>query len=123
VKYDFIIVGAGIGGLICGCLLSKEGYKICILEKHTTLGGGLHVFKKHNMVFETGIHYVSGFSHNQVLSKLFNYLKVLDNLKMKELDADAFDIMHIGEDNKKYEIGSGEDNFINGLSRHFPDER
>jgi all-trans-retinol 13,14-reductase len=123
VKYDFIIVGGGIGGLICGCLLSKEGYKICILEKHCTPGGGLHVFKKHNMMFETGIHYVSGLSHNQVLSKLFNYLNVLDNLKLKELDADAFDIMHIGEDNVKYELGSGEDNFINGLSRHFPDER
>jgi all-trans-retinol 13,14-reductase len=123
VKYDFLIVGGGIGGLICGCLLSKEGYKVCILEKHSTLGGGLHVFKKHNTVFETGIHYVSGFSHDQVLSKLFSYLNVLENLKLKELDADAFDIMHIGEDNQKYELGSGEDNFINGLSRHFPDQR
>ncbi|MCX6224541.1 MAG: FAD-dependent oxidoreductase [Bacteroidia bacterium] len=122
-KYDFVIVGGGIGGLICGCLLSKEGYKVCILEKHYTIGGGLHVFKKHNMVFETGIHYVSGFSHNQVLSKLFNYLNVLDNLKLKELDTNAFDILHIGEDNQKYEIGSGEENFINGLSRHFPEER
>jgi all-trans-retinol 13,14-reductase len=123
VKYDFLIVGGGIGGLISGCLLSKEGYKVCILEKHSTLGGGLHVFKKHNTVFETGIHYVSGFSHDQVLSKLFSYLNVLDNLKFKELDAEAFDIMHVGEDNIKYELGSGEDNFINGLSKHFPDER
>ena len=122
-KYDFVIVGGGIGGLICGCLLSKEGYKVCILEKNFSIGGGLHMFKKHNKVFETGIHYMSGFSHGQVLSKLFNYLKVLDNLKLKELDADAFDIMHVGEDNQKYEIGSGEDNFINGLSKHFPDER
>ena len=122
-KYDFIIVGGGIGGLICGCLLSKEGYRVCILEKHTILGGGLHVFKKHNTVFETGIHYVSGFSRNQVLSKLFSYLNVLDNLKLKELDADAFDIMHIGEDDQRYNLGSGEENFINGLSKHFPEER
>jgi all-trans-retinol 13,14-reductase len=122
-KYDFVIIGGGIGGLICGSLLSKEGYKVCILEKHYTIGGGLHVFKKNNRVFETGIHYVSGFSHNQVLSKLFSYLDVMDNLKLKELDNDAFDIMHIGEDNKIYKIGSGDENFINGLSEHFPDER
>jgi all-trans-retinol 13,14-reductase len=123
VKYDFVIIGGGIGGLICGSLLSKEGFKVCILEKHYTIGGGLHVFKKNNRVFETGIHYVSGFSQDQVLSKLFSYLDVLGNLKLKELDNDAFDIMHIGEDNRKYKIGSGEENFINGLSEHFPDER
>jgi all-trans-retinol 13,14-reductase len=122
-KYDLIIAGGGIGGLICGCLLSKEGYKVCILEKHRTLGGGLHVFKKHNTVFETGIHYVSGFSHDQVLSKLFSYLNLLESIKLKELDIQAFDIMHIGEDNQKYELGSGEENFINGLAKHFPDER
>lgn len=122
-KYDFIIVGGGIGGLICGCLLSKEGYKVCVLEKHYTIGGGLHVFKRGNMTFETGIHYVSGFSHNQVLSKLFNYLNVLEDLNLKDLDADAFDIMHIGEDNQKYKLGSGEVNFIDGLCEHFPDER
>ena len=96
---------------------------MCILEKHYTIGGGLHVFKKGNMTFETGIHYVSGFSHNQVLSKLFNYLNVLDDLNLKDLDADAFDIMHIGEDNQKYKLGSGEVNFIDGLYEHFPDER
>jgi all-trans-retinol 13,14-reductase len=123
VKYDFVIVGGGIGGLICGCLLSKEGYKVCILEKHYVIGGGLHVFKNHNMVFETGIHYVSGFSHNQVLSKLFNFLGVMEKLKLKDLATDAFDIMHIGEDNQIYKLGSGEENFINGLCEHFPDER
>jgi all-trans-retinol 13,14-reductase len=123
VKYDFVILGGGIGGLICGCLLAKEGYKVCVLEKHYTIGGGLHVFKKHNRTFETGIHYVSGFSHNQVLSKIFNYLNILDSLNLKELDTHAFDILHIGEDNIKYELGSGEENFINGLSKHFPEER
>jgi all-trans-retinol 13,14-reductase len=87
------------------------------------LGGGLHVFKKHDILFETGIHYVSGFSTGQVLSKLFSYLDVLDNVKFKDLDNEAFDVMHIGEDNKIYKLGSGEANFIDGLSLHFPEER
>jgi all-trans-retinol 13,14-reductase len=123
VKYDFLIVGGGIGGLICGSLLAKEGHKVCILEKHYTIGGGLHVFRKHNKIFETGIHYVSGFSRDQVLSRIFNYLQVLDKIKLKDLDSDAFDVIHIGEDNMKYKLGSGEDNFINGLASYFPDER
>ena len=87
-KYDFLIIGGGIGGLICGSLLAREGYKVCVLEKHYTIGGGLHVFRKHDKIFETGIHYVSGFSRDQVLSKIFNYLQILDNLKLKDLDYD-----------------------------------
>jgi all-trans-retinol 13,14-reductase len=121
--YDFVIIGGGIGGLICGSLLSREGYKVCILEKHYTIGGGLHVFRKHNRVFETGIHYVSGFAQNQVLSKIFSYLKVMNNVQFKALDNEAFDVIHIGEDNIKYKLGSGEQNFIDGLARHFPEER
>jgi all-trans-retinol 13,14-reductase len=122
-KYDFVIIGGGIGGLICGSLLSKEGYKVCILEKHYTPGGGLHVFKKHGKVFDTGINYVTGFMHGQLLSKLFSYLGLLDNITLKELDSETSDIIHIGEDNHKYKIGSGEENFINGLSKDFPLER
>jgi len=32
-EYDVIIIGSGIGGLICGALLSKRGYKVLVLEQ------------------------------------------------------------------------------------------
>lgn len=39
-KYDVIIVGSGLGGLICGALLSKmEKKKVLILEKNADVGG------------------------------------------------------------------------------------
>lgn len=39
-KYDVIIVGSGLGGLICGALLSKmEKQKVLILEKNADVGG------------------------------------------------------------------------------------
>ncbi|HEV3251692.1 MAG TPA: FAD-dependent oxidoreductase, partial [Puia sp.] len=31
--YDVVIIGAGIGGLTAGALLSKAGLSVCILEK------------------------------------------------------------------------------------------
>jgi phytoene dehydrogenase-like protein len=38
--YDVIIVGSGLGGLICGALLSKmEGLRVLILERNTDVGG------------------------------------------------------------------------------------
>ncbi|MBK6820210.1 MAG: NAD(P)-binding protein [Bacteroidetes bacterium] len=30
---NIVIVGAGLGGLLCGALLAKEGYQVTVLEK------------------------------------------------------------------------------------------
>ena len=38
-QYDVLIIGSGMGGLVCGSILSKEGYKVCIVEKNKQLGG------------------------------------------------------------------------------------
>ena len=46
-KYDSIIVGSGIGSLCTAALLSKEGKKVLVLERHYTAGGFTHVFKRY----------------------------------------------------------------------------
>ena len=45
-KYDIVIIGSGLGGLVSGYILSKEGYKVCILEKNHQIGGTLQCFKR-----------------------------------------------------------------------------
>ena len=46
-KFDVVIVGSGLGGLACGTILAKEGYKVCILEKNKQIGGMLQIFVRH----------------------------------------------------------------------------
>lgn len=38
-KYDVIIVGAGMGGVICGAYLASGGLKVALFEKQDTVGG------------------------------------------------------------------------------------
>lgn len=38
-KQDVCIIGAGVGGLTAGALLSHQGYKVTIFEKESVLGG------------------------------------------------------------------------------------
>ena len=59
-EYDVIIVGSGIGGLTCGALLSKRGYKVLILEQHYQVGGYCTSFKRGAFTFTTGVEDVSG---------------------------------------------------------------
>lgn len=37
--YDFIIIGAGMGGLSAGNFLARYGKKVLVLEKHSIPGG------------------------------------------------------------------------------------
>ena len=59
-EYDVIVVGAGIGGLTCGALLSKRGYKVLVLEQHYQVGGYCASFSRRGFVFNTGVADVSG---------------------------------------------------------------
>ena len=38
-KYDIVIVGAGLGGMVAGALLARDGFRVLMLEKLLTPGG------------------------------------------------------------------------------------
>jgi len=38
-KYDAIIIGAGMGGLTCGAKLAKDGKKVLLVKQHAVPEG------------------------------------------------------------------------------------
>lgn len=48
------IIGAGIGGLATALRLTKQGYKVHIIEKNHQAGGRLNQLKKDGFTFDTG---------------------------------------------------------------------
>ena len=121
-KYDIIIVGSGMSGLVCGDILSREGYKICILEKNKQIGGCLQTYVRERVIFDAGVHYVGGLAEGQNLYQLFKYLGFIDQLKMERMDMDAFDKIVIDGSRKEYVFAQGYENFIQKLLVDFPDE-
>ena len=70
--YDTIIIGSGMGGLATGAILSKQGQKVLVLERHYTAGGFTHVFKRKGYEWDVGIHYIGEVHReNSILRKLF----------------------------------------------------
>ena len=121
--YDFVIIGSGLGGLICAYILSSEGKKVCIVEQHFKAGGSLQTFNRNGRVFDTGVHYIGGLDKGQNLYNYFKYLKIIDNLKLRKLDENAFDKVCFGNDRNEYPLAMGYDNFVEQLSRYFPKEK
>lgn len=89
-----VIVGGGVGGLTTGALLAKEGYKVTVLEKNATIGGGLQTFHRNGIDYVTGMHIVGGFHPNGVLYRICKYLGIIDQLKLVSVDAECMDRGH-----------------------------
>jgi phytoene dehydrogenase-like protein len=120
-NYDVVIIGSGLGGLECGLILAKEGFKVCVLEQAQVFGGCLQSFMRRGRSIDTGIHYVGSMDDGQIMRQYFKYFGILDDLSLIKLDAD-FDIISFGNQGQ-FAYNSGYDNFFDSLSRLFPYER
>jgi len=52
--YDVIVIGAGLGGLSAGALLSAQGRKVLILEQSQRIGGCCSSFERDGFRFDVG---------------------------------------------------------------------
>ena len=121
-KFDVLIIGSGMGGLVCGAILSKEGYKVCVVEKNKQLGGCLQTYVRDRVIFDSGVHYLGGLEKGQNLYQIFKYVGLMDKIKLQKMDEDAFDKILIDNDDKEYVYAQGYENFIARLVADFPDE-
>lgn len=122
-SYDVVIIGSGLGGLVSAIILAKEGYSVCVLEKNNQYGGNLQTFVRDKTIFDTGIHYIGGLSEGQNLYRYFKYIGIMDGLKLKKLDEDGFDMVSFEDQNQEFPYAQGYENFINQLTKYFPEER
>jgi len=122
-KYDVAIIGSGLGGLLCGYILSKQGYNVCILEKNNKIGGCLQTFQHEGCTFDTGIHYIGSLDEGQILNRYFRYFELTGKLHLKKLDTAGFDNISFEGNETIYPYAMGMDNFATTLSSYFPKEQ
>ncbi len=115
-EYDVIIVGSGIGGLTCGALLSKRGYKVLVLEQHYQVGGYCSSFKRKGFVFNTGVENVSGLWDKGPITYL---LKELSFKKDEFFAKNRIRYIFKGRVIEANNLGE----FIRALSDTFPEEK
>ncbi|NIG57206.1 NAD(P)/FAD-dependent oxidoreductase [Chitinophaga sp. Cy-1792] len=120
---EVILIGSGLGGLVTGAILSMNGYKVRIYEKNRQIGGCLQTYSRDKVIFDSGVHYIGGLAPGENLYKVFNYLGILDKLKLKRMDMDGFDHISFGGDAKVYKLAQGKENFISTLVKDFPEEK
>jgi len=117
--YDTIIIGSGMGGLATAAILSKQGKKVLVLERHYTAGGFTHIFKRKGYEWDVGIHYIGEMQReNSLLRKLFEYITD-GELKWADM-GEVYDRIVIG--NQHYDLVKGVKNFKEQMISYFPKE-
>ncbi len=59
--YDTIIIGAGMSGLAAGIRLAMYDQRVCILERHTTIGGLNSFYRLDGRNFDVGLHALTNY--------------------------------------------------------------
>lgn len=118
-----IIIGGGLGGLFTGAILAKEGLRVTVLEKNATVGGGLQTFHRFGEAFDTGMHVIGGMQPGGNIRRICQYLGILDQVKLMDVDDDCTDSLYFAEDQRTYRIRKGKQGFVDSLTSYFPDER
>lgn len=60
--YDTIIIGAGMSGLAAGIRLAHYDQKVCILERHYTIGGLNSFYRMNGRNYDVGLHAVTNYT-------------------------------------------------------------
>ncbi len=121
-KYDIVIIGSGLGGLVSANILSRHGYRVCVLEKNNQYGGNLQTFVRDKNIFDTGVHYIGSLGEGENLHQYFTYLGIMDELKLKKLDDDRYDVITFDDVEKEYYHAQGYERFAKSLIAQFPEE-
>jgi all-trans-retinol 13,14-reductase len=117
-KYDIIIIGAGLGGLTAGAKLAKEGKKVLVIEQHDRPGGCATTFKRGEYTLEVGLHEMDSPAPGEMKSRIFNDLEVFKNVEFLKVP----EFYHFINGRYEVTIPHNPEIAISELCKLFPEE-
>ena len=78
--YDCVIIGTGIGGLVAGAYMAKQGIKVLLCEHHSQPGGYFTSFTHKGYTFDGGIQACEDMG---MLSAVLRQIGVLDRIELR----------------------------------------
>ncbi|HMB51753.1 MAG TPA: NAD(P)/FAD-dependent oxidoreductase [Thermoanaerobaculia bacterium] len=118
-RYDAVVVGAGIGGLVTANLLVREGLSVLLVEQHYMVGGYCSTFRRAGYTFDAATHFYPLLGNAETITgRLLGELGVETGwVKMDPVDTFHF------PDGSRFEVPADYDDYRERLDEMFPAER
>jgi len=118
--YDTIIIGAGMSGLAAGIRLAHFDQRVCILERHYTIGGLNSFYRMGGRDYDVGLHAMTNFARQGdkrgPLAKLIRQLRFRwEDFKLAEQIGSSIRFPNISLD-----FGNDISLLESEIAKHFP---
>lgn len=122
VKYHTLIIGAGMSGLAAGIRLAYYDKPVCILERHTTIGGLNSFYRLRDRNYDVGLHAVTNYvppgTKSGPLAKLLKQLR----LRWDDFDLSPQNGSSVVFPGHRIEFANDFPAFCDNVIREFPDQ-
>jgi phytoene dehydrogenase-like protein len=117
-RYDAVIIGSGIGGLITANLLARDGARVLLVEQHYMAGGYCSTFRRGGFTFDAATHFYPLLGNPETLTG-----KLLGDLGVRTgwVKMDPVDTFHF-PDGSRFAVPADFAAYLAKLHAEFPHE-
>jgi phytoene dehydrogenase-like protein len=118
-RYDFVVIGSGIGGLSIAALLANKEKSICLIEGNKFIGGYSSTIQEKGYSFTHGVKYLFGCGPQSPNDRFLKEVKLDKKIKFNSFSKDCYDLIHIPS--KDVRIPFGGCKYRNRLIKLYPE--
>lgn len=117
-EYDAVVIGAGIGGLVCAALLARERLRVLLVEQHYMVGGYCSTFRRGPFTFDAATHFYPLVGNPMTMTG-----GILERLgcRTRWVKMDPVDHFHF-PDGGRFTVSADYDEYLEALKATFPHE-
>jgi phytoene dehydrogenase-like protein len=124
-RFDAVVIGSGLGGLVCGAYLCAAGQRTLVLEAHYVAGGNSQVFRRkahgRQYEFDVGVHYIGECGPDGAITTILRGVGLAERIVFRPLDPDGFSTLVFPD--VRFRVPVGWDRYRARLLETFPSER
>jgi len=113
-----VVIGAGVGGLICANLLARAGLKVLLIEQHFMVGGYCSTFRRKGFTFDAATHFYPLLGNTSTITgSLLSELGITTEwAKMDPVDCFHF------PDGTRFSVPADFESYLHNLKSEFREE-
>lgn len=125
-RYDTLIIGAGMSGLAAGIRLAQFDKRVAILERHYLWGGLNSFYKRAGRRFDTGLHALTNFvpprTTGAPLTRILRQLRIPYEALALAQQTRSRCVFRVGDDRPQLEFSNDFELLRSEVARVFPGE-